>query len=84
MLPLHHRRWAVEYRPAINRFGVLTGLGKRVHAATVMLTRQRLGMVVIILFPDQTEIRSESVEGLGPIYVDIHHQIGDLVLVPPV
>ena len=76
---------AFEYRSAINRFGVFIGLEKRVRAATVMLIRRRLGVVVMILFPsNQTEAGSEPVEGLGPIYVDIHHQSGYLVLVPSV
>ena len=57
---------AVEHRPAINRFGVLTGLQKRERAATDMLVRQRLGIAVMFLFlPINGPLWRMALESLG-------------------
>ena len=50
MLPLHHRRWSNRGTIHSKPIRLITEFQKRVLAAMVMLIRQRLGMVVMILF----------------------------------
>ena len=66
MLPLHHRRWSNRGTIHSKPIRLITEFQKRVLAAMVMLIRQRLGMVVMILFlPINGPLWRMGLESLG-------------------